>query len=172
MSEFTVVVLRIAFFLMLWLFVFAVAGVLRKDIFGPKKSRRDKRAMARNQQVPAAGPAPAPQSAYTPAPSPAPTPEPRAHTLVVTSGPRTGTTIALGDSPITIGRSSANTLPLGDDYASGRHAQIAPRGTGWVLEDLGSTNGTFIGERRIQGSEHLHIGTSFTVGHSTLELRS
>lgn len=166
MSEFTVLVLRLAFFVLLWLFVFLIAGVLRQDLFGPRRSRN--RAAKRGGRSPAAAPGPAPQSA---AASPPPTASPP-HSLVITSGAMQGMVIALGTAPITLGRSNDNTVVLEDDFASGHHARFVPSGGRWYVEDLGSTNGTFIGEQRLTNPVPVSPGTAVTVGHTTMELRS
>jgi pSer/pThr/pTyr-binding forkhead associated (FHA) protein len=71
---------------------------------------------------------------------------------------------------VVIGRSSTANLVLDDDFASGRHAQIVPRGGGWFLEDLGSTNGTFVGREKIAGPRELSHGQSIRVGNTTLEV--
>lgn len=160
MSEFTVLVLRLAFFVLLWLFVFLIAGVLRQDLFGPRRSRN--RAAKRGGRSPAAAPGPAPQSAAASPP----------HSLVITSGAMQGMVIALGTAPITLGRSGDNTVVLEDDFASGHHARFVPSGGRWYVEDLGSTNGTFIGEQRLTSPVPVSPGTAVTVGHTTMELRS
>ncbi|NUL59632.1 FHA domain-containing protein FhaB/FipA [Brevibacterium luteolum] len=169
MSEFTVLVLRLAFFVLLWLFVFLIAGVLRQDLFGPRRSRN--RASKRGRR---SGPSPAP--APGPAPQPAAASHPPAasppHSLVITSGAMQGMVIALGTAPITLGRSNDNTVVLDDDFASGHHARFVPSGGRWYVEDLGSTNGTFIGEQRLSSPVPISPGTAVTVGHTTMELRS
>ena len=59
-------------------------------------------------------------------------------------GPKAGQTIALEGRPLLMGRAQDADLVLVDDYASGRHARLFPQGTRWFLEDLGSTNGTYV----------------------------
>ncbi|WP_439330398.1 FHA domain-containing protein, partial [Enterococcus faecium] len=62
----------------------------------------------------------------------------------MTQGPLAGARITLGNQPILLGRADDSTLVLNDDYASGHHARFVPNGDDWYLEDLGSTNGTFL----------------------------
>jgi pSer/pThr/pTyr-binding forkhead associated (FHA) protein len=81
-----------------------------------------------------------------------------------------GTTLPLARSPIVIGRSSTANLVLDDEFVSGRHAQIVPRQGGWVLEDLGSTNGTFLGRERVTVPRELTVGQSVRIGNTTLEV--
>lgn len=169
MSEFTVLVLRLAFFALLWLFVFLIASVLRQDLFGPRRSRnRAAKRGRRGGSAPAPAPSPAPQPAAASHPPAASPP----HSLIVTSGALQGMVIALGTAPITIGRSSDNTVVLEDDFASGHHARFVSSGGRWYIEDLGSTNGTFIGEQRLTRPVAVSPGTPVTVGHTTMELRS
>jgi pSer/pThr/pTyr-binding forkhead associated (FHA) protein len=89
---------------------------------------------------------------------------------VVTSGPLKGTSLPLG-SGLTIGRSGTSNLVLDDEFTSGRHAQIVPRDGQWYVEDLGSTNGTFVGRRRVEGPVRIEVGTPLRVGQTRMELR-
>lgn len=174
MSEFTVTVFRFAFFVILWLFVFGVAGVLRRDIFGakrgPRKSRKAKAAKdSGRQQAPAPSrPAPTP----TPTPTPAPIPRANPGSIRVTVGPLAGTSLILSGAPVTFGRAPDNTIVINDDFASSHHARIIARGGAWVLEDLSSTNGTFVDGSRITAPVDLGIGNQITIGHTTLETQS
>jgi hypothetical protein len=96
-------------------------------------------------------------------------------TLVVTEGPLTGTTLPLRSGGLLIGRNPECALVLDDDYASGRHCRIYPDPTnrgGWVVEDLGSTNGTFIGRDKLTSARPVEIGTTLRIGKTVLELRS
>ena len=68
---------------------------------------------------------------------------------MVTEGPLKGTTIPLAASPILLGRAQEATLVLEDDYASGRHARLFPQGSRWFIEDLGSTNGTYLADQQL-----------------------
>ena len=94
-------------------------------------------------------------------------------TLVVTEGPLTGTSLPLRSSGILIGRNPECALVLDDDYASGRHCRILPDPArdGWLVEDLGSTNGTFIGRDKLTGSRPVEVGTTLRIGKTVLELR-
>ena len=82
-----------------------------------------------------------------------------------------GTTLPLSESGTLLGRNPECSLVLSDDFASGRHARIYPESDGWYLDDLGSTNGTYIGAERI--GEHVRVepGTRIRIGRTVLELR-
>jgi pSer/pThr/pTyr-binding forkhead associated (FHA) protein len=93
-------------------------------------------------------------------------------TLVVTAGPLAGTKITLGDQPILIGRADDSTLVLTDDFASSRHARLTNRGGQWYVEDLGSTNGTYLDQQRVQGPLLVNPGQPIRIGQTALELRT
>ncbi|WP_454084491.1 FHA domain-containing protein FhaB/FipA [Georgenia sp. Marseille-Q6866] len=91
--------------------------------------------------------------------------------LVVTQGPLTGTTMPLGPSAVVVGRAASSTLVLDDDYSSGRHARFYPQDGAWWVEDLGSTNGTFVGDQRLTQPVQLTAGTPVRVGQTVIELQ-
>lgn len=176
MTEFTVVALRFGLFIAMWVFVFMVAGVLSRDLFGPRKvkaGKRRKRAKAQQSAPAPQQPVGAGAAAGATAPDAHHQASDFASELVVTSGPLSGTVIALGDAPITLGRSRENTLVLDDDFTSGFHAKIGPDGRGgWYVEDLGSTNGTFMGQHQLEAPTSLGVHMPVTIGNTTVELRS
>ena len=83
-----------------------------------------------------------------------------AGSLVLPSGER----IPLGDRPVTIGRLSDCTVPLNDQNVSRRHAEIRPGRGAYVLNDLGSTNGTMVNGTRIGGEQRLADGDILSFG--------
>jgi pSer/pThr/pTyr-binding forkhead associated (FHA) protein len=90
---------------------------------------------------------------------------------VVTEGGLKGTRIGLTGAPVLIGRADDSTLVLTDDYASTRHARITLSDGMWIVEDLGSTNGTYLGQRKLEGPVPLEIGVPLRIGKTVLELR-
>lgn len=172
MSELTLLVLRVAFLLLLWVFVFAVVYALRSDLFG-----------GRVRRVPegAAAPAPAPASAppavqslpslATPGSGAIRVPSGPASMLVITSGGKAGLEIPLGTEPLMIGRASDAGLQIRDDYTSTHHARLLLWGSDWVIQDLDSTNGTFVDGARIDSPTQVPVGTPVKVGATTFELR-
>jgi|SRR3954447_5709503 len=192
MSELTLTLLRLGLLALLWIFIFSVVGVLRTDIYGTAVSRRSQRkalkAAEKRDRSRSARRAPVTPSGGTPAAgalgvgaaegSPGRKGRGRAKgaptTLVVTEGPLTGTSLPLRSGGVLIGRNPECALVLDDDYASGRHCRIYPDPSGrdgWVVEDLSSTNGTFIGRDRLNGSRPVEVGTTLRIGKTVLELR-
>ena len=190
MSELTLTLLRLGLLALLWIFIFSVVGVLRTDIYGTSVSRRTQRKALKRQekererasrQAPAAVgmPVAAEGAVTTPVPDSAPARRGRGRKgvptlLVVTEGPLAGTSLPLRSGGVLIGRNPECALVLDDDYASGRHCRIYPDPSGregWLVEDLGSTNGTFIGRDRLTGARPVEIGTTLRIGKTVLELR-
>lgn len=91
--------------------------------------------------------------------------------IVITSGPKTGLDLPLGTEPLTIGRSSEAGLVIRDDYTSSHHARLVLWGEQWMVQDLDSTNGTWLGGNRISAPVPISIGEPIKVGATTFELR-
>jgi len=172
MSELTLTLLRLGFLVLLWILVLSVVAVLRRDLFGMQVTKRKTPAVpgrarsfpGRNRPAPA-GPGPASGSGAAPVAAGGP------RALVVTEGSLRGTTVALGQAPILIGRAPECTLVLEDDYASGRHARFSLQSGVWMLEDLGSTNGTYLGRSKVEAPIAVDPGTPVRIGRTVLELR-
>ncbi len=90
---------------------------------------------------------------------------------MVTEGALAGTTVKLGDAPVTLGRADDSTLVLTDDYASSRHARLVPGDGSWTVEDLGSTNGTYLGGSKVTRPMPVPLGQPIRIGKTVLELR-
>jgi pSer/pThr/pTyr-binding forkhead associated (FHA) protein len=133
-------------------------SVVRSDMFGariettPRAERREQKRAAKNRPKPAKRPRGAPT-----------------HVLIV-DGANAGETISLDDAPLLIGRGSDAAIRLDDDYVSTRHARIAASGDQWFVEDLGSTNGTYLGTQRLSQPATIQLGTTIRIGKTTLEL--
>ncbi|MEU6481627.1 FHA domain-containing protein [Streptomyces sp. NPDC047017] len=176
MSELTLTVMRLGFLAVLWLFVIVAVQVIRSDLFGTRVTQRGtRREAARPQQT---GRQAARQAAAAAPPQQrgqqsgggrrrnAPT------KLVVTEGTLTGTTVALQGQTITLGRAHDSTIVLDDDYASSRHARIYPdQGGQWIVEDLGSTNGTYLDRSRLTTPTPIPLGAPIRIGKTVIELR-
>ncbi|MEV8135339.1 FHA domain-containing protein FhaB/FipA [Microbacterium aurantiacum] len=156
MSELTLLLLRIGFLVLLWAFVFGVVYSLRADLFGVK---------VRRMPEPAEAGAPA-------AAAPAPATTTSATRIVITSGPKAGLELPLGNEPLTIGRSSESGLVIRDDYTSSHHARLILWGEQWMLQDLDSTNGTWHDGARVSTPVPVTLGAPIKVGATTFELRA
>ncbi len=155
MSELTFFLIRIAFLAILWIFVLAAISVIRSDMFGAR--------------VPEAV-----RTAGSPPPAKQRKPSKRRGSpshVAVTQGSNTGATAPLDRAPILIGRGNDAAIRLDDDYVSTRHARVAASGDQWFVEDLGSTNGTYIGSVRITQPTTITLGTQVRIGKTILELR-
>ena len=160
MNELSLTIIRVAFLAVLWLFVIAAIGVVRTDLLGgPSTTAR--RGKARQAQAPRQG-RPA-RSARSGRGSP--------RMLVVTAGALKGTSLDLAQQQITLGRANDATLVLNDDYASSRHARIFPQDGQWIVEDLGSTNGTYLDRQKVTRPMPVPLGVPIRIGKTVLELR-
>ena len=154
MSDLLLGLLRIGFLAALWWFVFTVVAVLRRDLQAP----RDAKPMtpARRTGGPSVRPTLRTRKAST--------------RLTITEGALLGTVVPLGTSAITIGRAPDATVVLDDDFVSTHHARLMPRGSHWIVEDLGSTNGTWIDRERVTAPTVLQPGMPLRIGRTTLEI--
>ncbi len=157
MSELTLFLIRLAYLAILWIFVLSAISVVRSDMFGARVPAGDRKERSKNRP---AKPAKAPPKRRG-----SPT-----HVLVV-EGANSGERAELDQAPILIGRGSDAAIRLDDDYVSTRHARIASSADQWFVEDLGSTNGTYVGTARITAPTTLTLGTQVRIGKTILELR-
>lgn len=81
------------------------------------------------------------------------------------AGLRSGDAYDLSDGAL-LGRGDQADIRLDDDFASGRHARLVPHGEVMVLEDLGSTNGTYLNGEAVRGPQPLHDGDRIRIGDS------
>lgn len=165
MSELTLTLIKLGFLGLLWLFVLSAVSVIKSDMFGervdPAQLSGSGGRSAGNGKQPKPGKAAKPQKRRRGAPT----------QLVITEGANIGVTVPLGDLPILLGRGSDATIRLDDDYVSTRHARFVPGGDDWYVEDLGSTNGTYIGSQRITAPTAVAVGIQVRVGKTIAELK-
>jgi hypothetical protein len=193
MTELTLLVLRLAFLAVLWLFIFGIVYALRSDLFGQRVRKL-------REETGSGGGSPFPQSPYAAsaaaaprAASPSVQPPPistmpsgansgavpsrakattsTARHLVITSGAKAGTEIPLGTEPLTIGRSSESGLVIRDDYTSTHHARLLLWNDEWMIQDLDSTNGTFLDGKRVSVPTQVPLDTPIRIGATSFELR-
>ena len=134
----------------------AAVRTVRSDLYGTSRPPRATPAAASRATAPAAERGPARSAARR---------------VVVTEGPLEGTTLSLGTAPVTFGRADDSTLVLTDDYASNHHARLVPDDGAWLVEDLGSTNGTYLGTTRVERPTPVPLGQPIRIGKTALELR-
>ena len=140
-------VLKVAFLVLLYLFIWRIVRSASRDIRAPQESM----IVAPGQAIPV--------------------PRSQPGRLVVMKSPTLpiGEEHVLDSSPITVGRSARNTIELrGDQYASSTHARFEPRTDGVWLEDAGSTNGTFVNGIRLENPRKLAPGDIVRVGETDL----
>ncbi len=172
MSEITYLVLKYAFLALMWVFVFGVVYALRSDLFGQRIRRVVAR--AREEQVTSrSGSSPtSTRPALVAVDEPDLTENPIVpRRLVITDGPKQGLELELPDEELTIGRSAESGLIIRDDFTSSHHARLLHWPNGWVIQDLDSTNGTFLDGVRVHAPTLVPVRTPITIGTSTFELR-
>ena len=151
--ESTLLVLKLAFLILLYLFIWRIVRSAARDLRLPQESM-----ILAPQQAAAAGLIP----------QPAARPLGR---LVVLESPalEEGDVFTLDSHPLTIGRGNNNDVPMPDDeYASARHARFEPRRDGVWIEDIGSTNGTFVNGIRLTRERKLTPGDIVRIGETDL----
>jgi hypothetical protein len=85
--------------------------------------------------------------------------------VVAAMGLDPGTAFEIGDSA-TMGRADGSDIPVDDPFASSVHARIFPRGQFMYIEDMGSTNGTYLNGRRLRAAERLKVGDTVRIGET------
>ena len=158
MSELTLTLIKLGFLALLWMFVLAVLSVIRSDLFGAKVDSR------------AAGAAVA-QNSRTPKPAkPVKKRKGLPGSVTIADGPQAGVGATLVTEPVIIGRGSDCQIRLDDDYSSTRHARLFLSEGQWWVEDLGSTNGTYLDGQRVTRPVPAEIGGSIRIGRTTLNI--
>jgi len=160
-SELTLALFRFFLLAVLWLFVLSAVGVVRSDLFGTRAARaaaadaaaagrRSARRGRRARRRPRGAP----------------------RTVVVVDGPDTGLSVELGEVPVVFGRGADADLALSDDYVSTAHARLFPHEGRWYVEDLGSTNGTYLDGARVRVPSPVPVGVKVRVGKTVMEVRT
>jgi pSer/pThr/pTyr-binding forkhead associated (FHA) protein len=157
--ELVLQITRAGFLALLWLFVLAALRVVRSDLYAASGLRA---AAPGGRRPPRGGTSKPARGGGRSGPK----------ALIVTAGALAGTRIALDGRPIMLGRADDSTLVLDDDYASTRHARISQSGDDWYVEDLGSTNGTYLDRNKVSGPTRVPLGAPIRIGKTVIELRS
>jgi hypothetical protein len=160
MSEIALTVLKVLFLALLWLFILSAVSVIRSDLFGHTASAPD----GQPQELePPAPPSPLPRGRR-------PRGEPRV--FAITQGNQAGLSAELAGGVIMIGRGADCPLILDDDYVSTRHARVVPGENGIYIEDLGSTNGTYVNGQRITAPTTITLADTIRIGKTILKLET
>jgi uncharacterized protein YqfA (UPF0365 family) len=161
-SELALFLVRTGFLVLLWIFIFSIISVIRADLFGQKVVSRVAQA-----NVPAVFSSPAVAGV-----APTQQAELKATKLVVTAGDKVGAEIALSGRQLTIGRAGDSDLIVDDEYASTHHAKLVFINGDWLIQDLDSTNGTFLDGQKVSTPVAVAMNTQIRVGQTTFELRA
>lgn len=145
MTDLVVTLLRFGFLALLWFAVIKLFLVLRSDLLGASVGLYGAIKPKRVEL------------------------EPRE--LVVVEGPAAGSSVLIAKRPITVGRASICDLALADDFISSRHLRISVQANGYVVEDLGSTNGTWVEGERLLDPVLIKPGVRIKMGRNTLTIR-
>ncbi len=156
------VALKFGFLIVLYLFLLWVAWAVLRDLRRASKGRA---------QAPAGPPPSDATSMYSAVEPLEPEPNGFEPQLFVERAPghEAGTAYDL-DQVVTLGRGDVE-IQLDDPFASARHARISRQGHVLVIEDLGSTNGTYLNEEPLSGPQPLHPGDRIRIGDSEFSYR-
>ena len=157
MSPFVLSVLKYALVVLLYFFVFRAVRSVVLDVGGRRERGRGRTTQMRT---------PAETGTATPSKGGrAP-----AQVVVHDAGGGRPSTVRL-NGPIEVGRADRCAIRLEDTYVSQVHARLSPEDGTWRVEDMGSTNGTFLNDRRVDSPVEIHAGDVLRVGKTVLELK-
>ncbi|WP_426570730.1 FHA domain-containing protein FhaB/FipA [Aquihabitans sp. McL0605] len=153
MDEQLLTILKLCLLALLYLFFFRVLRAVWAEIRGPK-------AVAVPARQAAAPPKPSKRAERAAAP---------VQLAIVEPASLRGRTYPLGEE-LTVGRAAGCQVTIDDTYASQIHARVFNRQGQLFVEDLGSTNGTYLNRQKVQGPQVMRRGDRLQVGNTVLEL--
>lgn len=171
MSELALFLLRIGLVAVLWIFVFSIVSVIRRDLFGQRVASKAAGGNARQTVSQAHIPNPPTGPVRVLQESDAPSSK-SATKLVIIEGENAGKEIPLTGRELHIGRAMNSDLIITDEYASTQHAKLVLINDEWLVQDLNSTNGTFLGGTRVGIPAVVKLNTPVKVGKTVFELRA
>lgn len=144
--------LKLVVLALLYLFLFRAVRAVAADLYGPRRK----------------GPANPPRPAVADTSKRS---RRRPREIVVHPPDGRPTVIPLGDDPVTLGRSERMTVALDDVYVSDEHALVAPDDEGFIVRDLGSTNGTYLNGAKVTQPTPVSAGDQIRLGKTRVEVR-
>lgn len=166
MSELTLTVIKLGFLAVLWLLVLSVTSAMRADLFGVRPPKPPREA-----QGPGIGGGRDASRGRGSGRSTGKGGKGVPTLAMIIEGPDSGRSAVLNNAPVTFGRGADCTIPLADEYVSTQHARLRFHDGQWYVEDLGSTNGTYIGNQRLTRSMPISVKGRFRLGKTVVELR-
>jgi hypothetical protein len=165
--DIVLLVLKIGILVLLYVFIWRVVRTAVRDVrrgAAVVVTAPEAVAAGRSPAAASARPAAAREAGWAPAPGEVSVAAPGASRLVVEEGPGlpAGGEIVL-EGPVTVGRDPGCDVVLAETVVSGRHARLVPRGRGYAVEDLGSTNGTFVDDQPVTAAP-LRRGSRLRIG--------
>lgn len=165
MSELALFIVRTGFLAVLWIFIFSIISVIRADLFGQKVVSRV--ASANAPKVVSSPFSSNASGSLMMQPSGS-----SANKLVIVEGERSGQEIKLDRRELTLGRAEDSDLVISDEFASTNHAKLVLINSDWLIQDLNSTNGTFLDGSRVGTPAVVKLNTPVRVGKTVFELRA
>lgn len=148
MPPFVLTVLKVLLLLLLYFFLYRAVRSITADLYPRGERRRREPRPPRSRRGRG---------------------QPRRVVVLGPQGEKVGTYRLEG--PLQVGRDSTCEIRPPDTYISQVHARLAPRGDGWVVEDMGSTNGTYLNQRKVQVPTRIAPGDRIRIGKTVLEVR-
>ena len=157
MSEIALLIIKVVFLALLWLFILSVVSVIRSDLFG-RTVRASEQPQPQELEAPPAPPRKSKRQRGQP------------RVFTISQGRQAGLSADLAGGVIMIGRGADCQLILDDDYVSTRHARVVGTPNGIYIEDLGSTNGSYVNGQRITAPTTITLSDTVRIGKTMLRL--
>lgn len=162
MSELALFLVRIGFVAVLWIFILSLLSVIRADLYGRRVISR-----IAKKNAPSLAAGSVNELGLVEGDSFEPT------QIAIITGRNAGSSLPIdGKKEILIGRAASSDLVIGDEFASSMHAKLVLVGEDWVLQDLNSTNGTFLDGKKVTTPATIRAGMNIRIGTTNFELRA